>query len=46
MKADCSLIPISKCCQSQPLQIFEYPLIKDIYQKQPGTGSYSKDTKS
>ena len=36
---------ISKCCQNQPLQRFEYPLIKNIYQKQPGTGSYPKDIK-
>ena len=42
-KKDYLLIPISKCCQNQPLQRFEYPLIKNIYQKQPGTGSYPKD---
>ena len=39
------IFPISKCCQNQPLQRFEYSLIKKIYQKQPDTGSYPKDIK-
>ena len=40
-----SYMYISKCCQNQLPEKSECPLIKNIYQKQPGTGSYPKDIK-